>query len=153
MFSNGSWFEFVGPHWKNAGCEKNAIDNALILSLNCHFYKDMVLPVWEEFKDEGPVNPADIDKPQYAVFKRVYTLKAAFKDNIYASFSKLSTYVGKPDVWVSGMGTKTHLIGFLDNKVSSINRVYIVRIYTEVSLPCVACVCPKSILVQRSSFE
>ncbi len=93
----------------------------MILFLNCHVYKDIVLPVWEEVKDEGPANPKGIDKPHYAVFKRVSQLKAVFKDDIYKSCSnKMSTYLDKPDKWVPDMGTKTHLIGFADNKVSSI---------------------------------
>jgi hypothetical protein len=68
MFSNGAWFAFVGPRWKYADKDKEDIKDYLILFLNCHFYKDMVLPAWEEVKDEGPADPKNIDKPQYAVF-------------------------------------------------------------------------------------
>jgi hypothetical protein len=139
VFSNGVWFEFVVPHCKYAGKDKENIKDSLILFLNCHFYKDMVLPVWEIVKDEGLANAKDIDKPQYAVFKRVYMLKTIFEDDRYKSFiNKMSNYMGKPDEWVANMGTKTHLTGFADNTVSSIKNFYILRINTESHVPYVA---------------
>ena len=139
VFSYGDWFEFVGPHWKFAGKDKEDIKEFLILFLNCHFYKDTVLLVWEEVKNEGLANAKDIDKPQHAVFKRVYMLKAAFKDDICKSLiNKMSTYLGKPDEWVASMGTKTHLIEFANNKVSSIEIFSNLRINTGSHVPCVA---------------
>ena len=44
VFCNGSWFEFVDPHYKNTGKAFGDIESYLTLMLYYHFYQDMVVP-------------------------------------------------------------------------------------------------------------
>jgi hypothetical protein len=111
---NGSWFEFVGPHYKCHGKKFGDIESSLQLILTHHFYTDMVVPVWKLFKDQHPAK----DTQQWFIKRHCEEKKNSFKNKPYKSFFELVTYLYKPDSWVSFLGTKTYLLPFADNKVS-----------------------------------
>ncbi len=74
----------------------------------------MVVPVWNYFKDKHFVKGSE----QWKIKKHVEDLKKSFKSTVVSYFSRLDTYLRKPDSWVSYLGTKAHLLPFADNKVS-----------------------------------
>ena len=113
--SNGRWHEFVGPRWTLLGKD---IDDDISAQLLVHFCHDAVVPVWSYMKSLGRDHYIFKNFAELCEF-RYYSFRQSNKINLW---TKLGTHLKKSADFPTGLGSKSHLLGFKDNMVYDTSR-------------------------------